>query len=54
MRDLSTGQIIDGPGAVAVDVHTSGGERAMEEEAAGVTQKVVIGGHVAKVLAYEL
>ena len=52
--DLATGQIVDGPRRVAADLLASGGERAMEEEAAGITEKVEIEDHVAKVIAHEL
>ncbi len=54
VRDVQTGQIIDGPRAVVADILAAGGERAMEEEAAGITQKSVIEGRVAEVLAREL
>lgn len=54
VRDMATGEILDGPRAVVADTHATGGLRAMEEEAAGITQKVVIESHVAKVLMHEL
>lgn len=54
VRDIATGEILDGPRAVVADVHGSGGLRAMEEEAAGITQKVVIESHLTRVLMREL
>lgn len=54
VRDFATGEILDGPRPVVADIRASGGERAMEEEAAGITQKSVIEGRVAEVLAREL
>ena len=42
MRNAVTGEILDGPRPVVADVKGSDGMRAMEEEAAGITQKVVI------------
>ena len=42
LRDAATGQIIDGPRRVVADVKGAGGQRAIEEEQAGRTQRVVI------------
>ncbi|MGV8987355.1 MAG: DUF6778 family protein [Cypionkella sp.] len=54
VRDFATGDVVDGPRRVVADVHASGGARAIEEEAAGVTEKLVIEDHLAKVIAHEL
>lgn len=54
VRDLATGEILDGPRPVVADTWASGGQRAMEEEAAGITQKMVIEAKVARVLSHEL
>lgn len=42
VRDAATGQVIDGPRLVKVDVPAWGGNRAIAEERAGRTQRVVI------------
>ncbi len=52
--DAKTGEVIDGPRAIAADVHGSGGQRAVAEEAAGITQRVVIEGRIAEVIKLEL
>ena len=54
VRDAATGEILDGPRPVVADVKGSGGQRAMEEEAAGITQKVVIEERLAQVIHDEL
>jgi hypothetical protein len=54
VRDEASGEIIDGPRPVVADTWASGGVRAMEEEAAGITQKVVIEERFAEVVAKEL
>lgn len=54
VRDAVTGEILDGPRPVVADVKASGGSRAMEEEAAGITQKVVIEERLAQVIHDEL
>lgn len=54
VRDAVTGQVLDGPRPVVADVKASGGMRAMEEEAAGITQKVVIEQRLAEVILAEL
>lgn len=54
VRDAATGQVLDGPRPVVADVKGSGGMRAMEEEAAGITQKVVIEQRLAQVILAEL
>jgi hypothetical protein len=52
--DAATGEIIDGPRPVVADVAASGGQRAMEEEDVGLTQKVVIEQRLAEVILAEL
>lgn len=52
--DAATGQILDGPRPVVADVKGSGGQRAMDEEAAGITQRVVIEERLAQVIRAEL
>ncbi len=54
VRDAATGEILDGPRPVVADVKAAGGQRAMEEEAAGITQKVVIEERLAQVIHDEL
>ena len=54
VRDARSGAIIDGPRPVVADVHGSGGAEAMAEEAAGMTQRVVIENRVAAVIRREL
>jgi len=54
VRDAATGEVIDGPRKVMADVHASGGQRALEEEAAGITQKSVIEGRIAEVIKKQL
>ena len=54
VRDAATGQIGDGPRLVVADCPAAGGQRAMEEEEQGMTQRVVIVDHVSGVLHREL
>jgi hypothetical protein len=54
VRDAATGEILDGPRPIVADVKASGGQRAMEEEAAGITQRVVIEQRLAQVIHDEL
>lgn len=42
VRDAETGQIIDGPRLVNADIKAAGGEKALEEDRAGRTQRVVV------------
>lgn len=42
LRDANTGEIIDGPRMVIDDTKASGGDVALQEEARGLTQKVVL------------
>ena len=52
--DAKSGAIIDGPRPVVADVHGSGGQRAIEEEGAGITQRSVIEDRIATVIEHEL
>ena len=54
VRDATTGEVLDGPRKVVADVHGAGGQRALEEEAAGITQRSVIEGRIATVIEHEL
>jgi hypothetical protein len=54
VRDARTGAILEGPRKVRADIHASGGSRALEEEAQGLTQKVVISRHLTDVIRAEL
>lgn len=54
VRDAATGQVIDGPRIVKADVKASGGEKAMAEDRAGRTQRVVIVEDLTAVVQREL
>lgn len=54
LRDAKTGEIIDGPREVNGSMKASGGEKAIAEDAAGLTQRVLIVEHLARVFASEL
>lgn len=54
VRDVATGAVIDGPRRVVADVKASGGARAIAEEQAGRTQRVVIVERLAQVIQSEL
>ncbi|MBW6505758.1 MAG: hypothetical protein K0B00_03300 [Rhodobacteraceae bacterium] len=54
LRDARTGAIIDGPREVAADMPAAGGERALAEEARGLTPKLVVTARLAEVIAAEL
>lgn len=54
VRDAATGDIVDGPRKVVADIKGSGGKRAIAEEEAGLTQKVVIENRLAEVIRREL
>ncbi len=54
VRDAVTGEVIDGPRPVVADVKASGGGRALAEEAAGRTQRVVVMERLVQVLRREL
>ena len=54
LRDAETGTVIDGPRPLDADLRASGGVRAIAEENAGRTEKVVITERLAEVITYEL
>jgi hypothetical protein len=54
VRDAQTGDVIDGPRAVVADVKAVGGARALAEDAAGRTQRVVVLERLVQVLRIEL
>ena len=54
LRDAETGAVIDGPRLVSADIEAAGGVRAMAEDQAGRTQKVVIEEHLAEVIRAQL
>lgn len=54
VRDAATGALIDGPRTVVADVKASGGDKALAEDQAGRTQRVVIVERLADVLRREL
>ena len=54
VRDAATGEVLDGPRKVMADVRAAGGQRALEEEAAGITQRSVIEARIAAVIGQEL
>ncbi|MFZ1470700.1 MAG: DUF6778 family protein [Paracoccaceae bacterium] len=54
IRHAETGEILDGPRLVVADMKASGGSRAIAEDYAGRTQRVVIVERLAQVLHKEL
>lgn len=54
VRDAETGRIIEGPRLVVGDVEGAGGKRAIEEEARGLTQRLVIVHNLAHTILREL
>lgn len=54
VTNASTGEVIDGPRRVVADVKAAGGQKAIDEEARGLTQRVVIVNRLAEVLGREL
>lgn len=54
LRDAASGVILDGPRPVVADVRAAGGLRAIAEDNAGRTEKVVITERLVEVLRYEL
>jgi hypothetical protein len=54
VRDAETGIIIDGPRRVIADVKASGGAKAIAEDAAGLTQRVVVSDRLARAIRFEL
>ncbi|SEM79229.1 hypothetical protein SAMN04488103_10290 [Gemmobacter aquatilis] len=54
VRDAASGVALDGPRMIVADVKAAGGSRAMAEDQAGRTQRVVIVEHLAAVIRREL
>lgn len=54
IRDAATGAVLDGPRLVDADVKAAGGTRAIAEDYAGRTQRVVVVERLAQVLHDEL
>ncbi|MFZ1341139.1 MAG: DUF6778 family protein [Paracoccaceae bacterium] len=54
IRHAETGEILDGPREVIADTKASGGSRAIAEDYAGRTQRVVVVERLAQVLQHEL
>ena len=54
VRDAANGVALDGPRLIVADVKAAGGSRAMAEDQAGRTQRVVIVEHLAAVIRREL
>lgn len=54
IRDAATGAVIDGPRLVSSDMPGSGGAKALQEEAEGLTQRVKIVAHLAEVIRDQL
>lgn len=54
VRDAATGEVLDGPRAVAADAKAAGGRQAVAEELAGRTQRVVVVERLAQAIRAEL
>lgn len=54
VRDVLTGEVIDGPRLVVADIAAAGGSRAIAEDEAGRTQRVVVVERLAEVIRREL
>ncbi|SLN12963.1 hypothetical protein PSA7680_00231 [Pseudoruegeria aquimaris] len=54
VRDAKTGEVIEGPRRVSADLDGYGGQRAIEAERAGQTQKVRITDHLAREIQRQL
>lgn len=54
VRDAATGAILQGPRPIIGDVRAAGGSAAVAEEAAGITQKIVVTNRLIEVLRREL
>ncbi len=54
VTDAETGVVLDGPRRVVADVKASGGAKAIAEDAAGLTQRVVVANRLAEAIRYEL
>ncbi|GLS87825.1 hypothetical protein GCM10010873_27990 [Cypionkella aquatica] len=54
VRDATTGAVLQGPRRIVADVKAAGGNRAVAEDQAGRTQKVVVTDRLAEVIRREL
>lgn len=54
VRDAATGDILDGPRLVVADTPAAGGAKALAEDQAGQTQRVVVMARLAEVIRSEL
>lgn len=54
VRDDATGAIIDGPRPVIAEVKAAGGARAVAEDLAGMTQRVVVTARLARAIRFAL
>ena len=54
VTDAETGAVLDGPRRVVADVKASGGAKAIAEDAAGMTQRVVVANRLAEAIRFEL
>lgn len=54
VRDVATGEVIDGPRLVVADIPAAGGARAIAEDQAGRTQRIVVVERLAEVIRREL
>lgn len=54
VRDPSTGQVLEGPRRLEVAIRASGGDKAIAEDAAGNTQRVVIVAGLAEAIRRDL
>lgn len=54
VKDAKTGRVIDGPRYVIADTNAAGGQRAVNEDKAGRTQRVVVVERLAQVIQNEL
>lgn len=54
IRDAATGAVLEGPRRVVAGHPASGGQKALDEEARGMTQKVVVTQFLAGLIAQEL
>lgn len=54
VRDAASGAVVQGPRLINADVKAAGGARAIAEDAAGRTQKVVVTDRLAEVIRREL
>jgi hypothetical protein len=54
VRDAATGIILDGPRRVVANTKASGGAKAIAEDTAGLTQRVVVRNRLAEAIRFEL